>query len=182
MPLPPPWMPAPLHLASSDDMRSPDALRQTLAQFDLTDPRYLPGTFGCPGTRCNVALWDYSRAMSASIPHWIDTCGREMPPDVHKYRELSAAGQIGWLRVFGEEEGWFPCSPKQARVMANMGRPVVAGWVNPLEGKPSHVAMLLPTPDDESEPRIAQAGAANLFDVPLPRGFGPFKPEFWAHS
>lgn len=178
-----PWLPVPLVLACSDDCRSAECLRQVLAQFHVEeDERYRPNAFGCPGTRCNIFVWDATRALEAEVPHWVDTCGRSVRPGSRGARELSAAGQIGWLRVFGLEHGWQPVSTSDARALANQGRPVIATWTNPLDTKPSHVAMVLPTPAAEDEPRIAQAGALNAFDVPLSRGFGALRVEYWAHD
>jgi hypothetical protein len=172
-----------LVLACSDDCRSPEALRQTLAQFNVEhDERYQPNLFGCPGTRCNIFLWDATRALEAEVPHWVDNCGRPVKPGSAGAHELSAAGVIGWLRAFGAESGWQPVSAPEARALANQGRPVAVVWENPDHGRSSHVAMLLPTPEGERAPRIAQAGAANLFDVPLPRGFGELKVEYFAHD
>lgn len=183
MPPTAPWLPAPLVFACSSDCRSPEALRQVLEQFHVeTDERYRPGSFGCPGTRCNFFVWDATRALECEVPHWIDSCGRSVKPGAAGAHELSAAGQIGWLRVYGSDHGWQPVSAPEARALANQGRPVVAAWENPLTEKPSHVAMLLPTPAGEPEPRIAQAGASNLFDVPLSRGFGALRVLFWAHD
>ena len=184
MPPTPPWLPAPLALACSDDCRSPECLRQTLAQFHVeTDERYQPGSFGCPGTRCNFLTWDATRAMECEIPHWVDNSGTGVKHHSRGAHELSAAGTIGWLRVFGSDHGWQSVSSPEARALANKGRPVVATFENPDPALSSHVAMLLPTSESETEPRIAQAGAANLFDVPLSRGFGRGKRiEFWAHD
>ena len=96
--------------------------------------------------------------------------------------ELSAAGQITWLDMHGAERGWQVVSMPEARGLADQGRPVVAVYRAPTLETPSHVAMLLPTPMAERFPRIAQAGAQNLFDVPLPRGFGALKVQFWTHD
>lgn len=183
MPPTPPWLPAPLTLACSPDCRSPEALRQTLAQFDVEhDERYQRDSFGCKGTRCNTFCTDATRALEAEIPHAVDSCGRSVRTGTPGSHELSAAGMIGWLRVYGSEEGWQPVSAPEARALANQGRPVVAAWENPHPGQSSHVAMLLPTPEGMAEPRICQAGAANLWDRPLSHGFGNARPCFFAHD
>jgi hypothetical protein len=178
-----PWLPYPLVLACSADCRSPECLRQTLAQFDVEhDERYQPGSFSCPGTRCNIFLWDCTRALECEIPHWVGARGACVPPGTAGARELSAAGMIGWLKVFGSDHGWYVVAATSARMIANGGRPCVATWENPDREHPSHVAMLLPTPDIDPHPRIAQAGLSNLYDVPLPRGFAALQVQFWAHE
>lgn len=185
----PPWQPHPIILANGPGERSPDALRQTLRQFQLeTDERYKPGSFKCDGTRCNIFLWDGTAALECMIPHQVDNNGQSVLWGTKDSHELSALGMIDWLRVFGPEKGWQPVSMPEAIGLANQGRPVLAAWVNPNhydngKPKPSHVAILLPTPAGEKEPRIAQAGTCNFFDRPLTRGFGHFQPIlFWAHD
>lgn len=178
-----PWLPVPLVIACSDDCRSPECLRQVLAQFHVEeDERYKPHAFGCPGTRCNIFVWDATRALEAEVPHWIGEGGARVPPGTKGARELSAAGMIGWLMMYGQANGWQAVATPEARALANQGRPVIAAWVNPLTDHPSHVAMLLPTPDGEREVRIAQAGAVNLWDRPLHEGFGPYRVQYWAHD
>lgn len=178
-PLYPRWEPLPLRLACSVDNRSPQSLSLALSQFDVTkSPRYRPEPDG--RTWCNIYLWDATRALECEVPHWVSTTGA--PCAVGKGSELSAAGMIGWLRVFGEEYGWQLLSdPAEAAAHAEAGRPVIVSWENPKAGGASHVAMLLPPADGEL--RIAQAGRQCLFDEPLARGFGSVRPlQFWWHA
>jgi hypothetical protein len=178
-----PWLPVNLDLACSADCRSPECLRRVLNQFDLVNgERYKPGTFKCSGTRCNIFVWDATRALECEIPHWVDNNGCTVRPAAPGSHELSALGQIGWLRVFGDEYGWHKITLPEGRLLANKGCPVVVTWTNPNENQSSHVAMLLPTPNNEPIPHIAQAGRDNFFDGPITRGFGRLKVEVWTHD
>lgn len=181
------WEPWPLKLACSPDMRSPKALVSCLAQFDVEhNERYKPERVGnTTNTYCNVAVWDFTRALECEIPHWVSTTGA--PCAVGKGRELTALGMIMWLKVYGDEYGWKKLTDRhEADAHAAAGRPVVVCWENPQttpDGRrcPSHVAMLLPPVNGES--RIAQAGASNLFNAPLARGFGTIRDlDFWWHE
>lgn len=180
----PPWLPAPLVLACSADCRSPECLRQVLAQFDVEhDERYKPDTFGCPGTRCNIATTDFTRALECEIPHVVDNNGHPVKFGSPGSHEMTALGMIGWLRVFGSDNGWQAVAAPSARILANQGRPVVVAWTHPNPAASSHIAVLLPTPDGEPEPRVAAAGRVNVFDKPLSSSFGHAKPlEYWFHE
>jgi hypothetical protein len=172
------WEPYPLRLACSHDCRSQQCLGLVLAQFDVEkNARYRPEADG--RTWCNLYVWDATRALECEVPHWVSTTGA--PCRVGAGRELSAAGVIGWLRVFGAEHGWqLLTDPSEAAAHAEAGRPVVVTWEAPAS-RSSHVAMLMPPADGEL--RIAQAGAQCLFDVPLARGFGGVRPlQFWWHQ
>lgn len=175
----PPWQPWPLTLACSDDCRSPECLRAVLKQFDVaTNPRYAPNQMGLGETFCNIFVWDATRALECEVPHWCGNNGESLP--VGKGKELSAAGMIGWLRVFGSDNGWREVPLASARDRANGGFPVVVTWENPSPSKSSHVAMLLP--DADGQARIAQAGGSCFFDEPLERGFGRLKVVAFTHD
>ncbi|MBI5549324.1 MAG: hypothetical protein HY901_36020 [Deltaproteobacteria bacterium] len=178
MPPCPPWQSCPLTVFDARP-RSQAALFRALLQFDVErNRRYLRGQQGYDETYCNVFVWDATRALGCEVPHWVTNAeGKRV--------ETSALGVIHWLRSFGPAQGWYRVSREDAMAGANGGWPVVACWENAertRDGrlKPSHVAMLLPP--NGTECRIAQAGAENLFDVPIARGVGRGREiEFWAH-
>lgn len=136
--------------------RSPEALRAVLAQFQVeTSPRYRPGD---GSTYCNIFMWDATRALGCEVPHWVGEEGDR--------RELNCNNTVGWLELHGPAAGWREVKDAEtAGIHASAGGPALVIWRNPAPGKPGHVAMFLPS--SGVEPRIAQAGARCLFDVPL---------------
>lgn len=160
-------------LTNGPGERSPQALRNVCAQFEvLKNPRYARTP---SATFCNIFLWDVTRALGCEIPHWIDD-----PKAPNGRRELTVNGTIEWLEMNGRLYGWRECDYLQAGEQADRGCPAVPLWKNPT-GPHGHVAVCLPTV--RGGLRIAQAGAANLFDAPLSVGFGLVKPiRFWTHE
>ena len=61
-----PWVASSAALTCGTLCRSPEHLRQVLAQFDLSDSRYAADK---TGTKCNIYAWDASRALSCELPH-----------------------------------------------------------------------------------------------------------------
>lgn len=174
----PPWQPAQISLASSEDCRSPECLRACVKQFDAANSlRYTRNQMGLDETFCNVFCWDCTRALECEIPHWCGDRGESL--GVGKGRELSAAGMIGWLGMWGAEHGWWLAAGlSEAQPYADKGWPVVVSWLNP-HGT-SHVAMLLPSA--EGQHHIAQAGAMNFYDEPIGLGFGRLPVQCWVHQ
>jgi hypothetical protein len=143
-----------------------------------TDPRYVRGHAGHNETYCNILLWDLTLALGAPIPHWINPIDGS-PVAVLHGSETSANGVCDWLSKFGPSFGWNPADVTTAAANANKGCPTVVVWPNP--GGIGHVAMVLPTVNPPPV-HIAQAGAQNLFDVPVSRGFGTLPVSYYVHA
>ena len=155
-------------------LRKPDCLRAAVRQFDVEhNRRYAANQQGWGETYCNIFVWDCTRALECEIPH------------VHNRAELTALGMLGWLQNNGVDAGWYQVDRLEGWQRANAGYPVVAAWENPSHypdgrRRPSHVAVLIPSPDMSL--RIAQAGAINFYDGPLERGFGFARGiQYWTH-
>jgi hypothetical protein len=116
--------------------RSPQALKRAVAYIPFRSPRYV----AAPGERvslCNIAAWDWSRALQVHLPHWKgDT-------------EMSANMLFRWINhpqaggVFGE--GWQPVEAEAAQLLANRGVPVFALVENTTPGRHGHVALVYPS-------------------------------------
>lgn len=163
--------------------RSPANYVKALEQFKvLTNPRYVPRDVTGDGkaeTFCNIFLWDATKALSCEVAHWIDpSTGVEVP--MGKGKELSANGVCEWFTNHGLTHGWMLCDRLMATSRASRGFPTVVLWRNP--SGIGHVAMVMPSPDPR-QVRIAQAGAQNLFDVDILKGFGNVGPlRFYTHD
>ncbi|UCE00006.1 MAG: hypothetical protein JSV42_04610 [Chloroflexota bacterium] len=115
--------------------RSPEALMRVVEYTGFENPRYV----AAPGERvtmCNIAAWDWSRALQLHLPHWIgDT-------------EMSANMLYRWIThpeaggIYGE--GWQPIILTTARVLASLGIPVFALAENTVPKRHGHVAMVYP--------------------------------------
>lgn len=183
-----PWLPATIGFACTEDCRSPEHLVRALAQFEVQcNHRYDRDHPVAGDTHCNAFVWDATSALGCEVPHWIGPGGRSVQPFAAGAHELSAAGQISWLRAFGHDHGWEEITRPEANRRAARGFPVVVSWANPgmtSDGRslPSHVAMVLP-PLRPDEVRIAAAGARNLWDAPLEASFGDAHPlQWWTHD
>lgn len=170
----PPWQSCPI-VSYAERPRTQAALFRSCLQFDVArNPRYRQNQQGKLETYCNIFAWDVSRALGCEIPHWLEDANGDR-------RELSALGCIEWLRESGDAAGWRASSREGATSAVVLGQPTVVTWQNPKPGHSSHIAVVLPP--HAGELRIAQAGASNLFDVPLAQGFGGAEPlEFWVHQ
>lgn len=158
------WEPSQAVLTNGSDNRSPTAYRAVVEQFDVTyNPRYVKRD---GKTFCNIFLWDVTRALACEIPHWWGT------------RELNANDIAIWLTAHGADFGWKRITTAEsAAKKAALGFPTVAAWHN--VGGTGHVAVVIPGKDRIS---IAQAGAFNLWDEPLEKGFGTARPIFYSHD
>lgn len=115
--------------------RSPQALKRALAYVPFDSPRYV-ATPGERATMCNIAAWDWSRALSLHLPHWMGTT--EMSANM-LYRWISHSQAGG---VYGE--GWQPVPASAGRLLARRGIPVFALAENPRKGRHGHVALVYP--------------------------------------
>ncbi len=80
-------------------------------------------------TYCNIYVHDVTRAMWASIPHWV--CRSRFPNcdqrDSKQWTELNANATVDWLRSNGRIRGWIPidnalCNWIHARSQAGGGQ------------------------------------------------------------
>jgi hypothetical protein len=115
--------------------RSPEALIRVVDYTRFYNPRYVAE----PGERvtmCNIAAWDWSRALRVHLPHWMGET------------EMSANMLFRWVShpqaggVYGE--GWQPVDALAAQLLANRGVPVFALAENPRPKRHGHVAMVYP--------------------------------------
>jgi hypothetical protein len=98
---------------------------------------------------CNIAAWDWSRALQVHLPHWIGAT------------EMSANMLFRWISqpqaggIYGE--GWQPIKQKAAQLLANRGIPVFALVENSTPGRHGHVCMVYPSPtkNPDVEPLFA---------------------------
>jgi hypothetical protein len=167
------WDPVDAPIRSEPGARSRAQLALVLAQFCVeTNPRYRPERLitGRLLTWCNIFVWDVTRALGCEVPHWLD----------YPRRELTANDQIAWLAsADGFNAGWSACTPANAYELARQGCPVVATFKAPVGS--GHVALVHPSPDDEPEILVTQAGrvcrdAARLVDC-----FGAMPVHFFSH-
>lgn len=115
--------------------RRPRALMQVVEYTQFDTPRYV----AAPGERvtmCNIAAWDWSRALQLHLPHWVGET------------EMSANMLFRWIShpqaggIYGE--GWQPIQAKAAQLLANRGIPVFALAESTVPGRHGHVAMVYP--------------------------------------
>lgn len=139
-------------LTNDPGNRTPDTYNQLLDQFNVeTNPRYAERE---GNTLCNAYVLDVLWAAGTEIPH------------------MNADGVATWLEQQGQAHGWRAVSAAEAQDWANNGYPTVAAYYGgAIES--GHLAMVRPGPYDEaSGPTISQAGAENLNQTTVVRGFG----------
>jgi len=145
--------------------RSPELLNRILDQFDLKHLRYQPSV---EGTKCNIYVWDATRALACEVPQ------RELVNNV--LTQLNANAMFNWLTgPRGREHRWNEVTEQVARARADAGFPVVVSQRNP--SGPGHMAMGRPAPKDSAEDGklwVAQAGGRNL---PMARAADTFLPH-----
>lgn len=162
-----PWIPVQAPRTNGSDYRSPGALAEVLAQFDVVNtPRYKKRDLTADGqaeTFCNIFVSDATKALACEVPHW------------WLRHELDVDQMMVWLQRAPAMHGWGQQAEEVARLAANKGQPVIAVWPGHMFGGAKvagHIAMLMPTPAASIQPRCAAAGATNVFDAPLSASFG----------
>jgi hypothetical protein len=163
-------------LTSGSALRSPDLLKQIVAQFDLDHAqRYQPQDLngdGHPETLCNVAAIDLTTALGAPLPRtW---------PDGKAWREQTANSLHDWLTYSGPSRGWEAVDAHIAQRMADTGQIAIVAYRNPHPEESGHIALLVPS---EGQPGvwIAQAGARCFSRGPLAQGFGDLPIVYFGH-
>jgi hypothetical protein len=115
--------------------RSPQALMRVVEYTPFNNPRYV----AAPGERvtmCNIAAWDWSRALQVHLPHWVGET------------EMSANMLFRWIShpqaggIYGE--GWQPVKANAAQLLAFRGIPVFALAESSVPRRRGHVAMVYP--------------------------------------
>lgn len=153
------WKPVASRIISTPDARSAAQLDAVLAQFHVeSNPRYRPGG---GVTWCNIFTWDWSLAMGAEIPHWVDG------------KETTANILAGWLAAHWTEHG-----PRDAQGEANAGRPCVAVAVN--RAGPGHIAPVRPGEWKAGGPWVCNVGARNVERSLTAARFGRLEPRFYS--
>lgn len=133
---------------------------------------------GTLSTFCNVFAADYTRAMCAEIPHWVDAEGRPSLKAAGGH-ELSANATQGWLEDHGLQYGWQRADAFEAMRYGNMGKPACFTWVN-ATGRSGHIAAVINA--TEGVMMLAQAGALNSSRIPFSRVMGKTPVKFWVHE
>jgi len=170
------WVPTSPPLTNGPSARLAATYTSVVAQFDVANnPRY---TRRNGNTFCNIFVWDVTAAMSAIVPHWVDSTGNPVP--MGKGKELDANAVCEWVEQHGAINGWSPCTEQEAVVNANQGCPTIAIWKN--VGGIGHVAIVIPSnPLVCTRAMTAQSGARNFFDEPVTHGFGNLPVSYYKH-
>jgi hypothetical protein len=110
-------------------------------------------------------------------------CARlKVPMPAPELANSVAANQFDWLLDQGKESGWLAVGDVEARLLANQGWVVVAGWKNPGPASERKLSALLAIvrPDtaplaelEKSGPKVITAGLTNRNAVPLDKAFPP---------
>lgn len=168
-------------LTNSPGNRQRNIYDQVINQFAVArNSRYI-ATGG--KTFCNIFSWDVTRAMGATIPHWINAAGEIMEPFSQNASEVNVNGTLGWIERFGPNHGWSPTDAQGAQEAANQGRPAVAMRRNPIPGRHGHIAMVRPGSINNRGPATAQAGSSNFNMGHLKDGFGDLpNVKFFRHD
>jgi hypothetical protein len=168
-----------LRVLNKPGKRSPQALKSVVEYTQFNSPRYV----AAPGERitmCNIAAWDWSRALQLHLPHWIGET------------EMSANMLFRWVShpqaggIYGE--GWQPVNPRAAQLLTNRGIPVFALAENSAPRRHGHVALVYPTQASDLNAELYFAtvnngrshggnGIKNLRDT-----FRRLRPTFFVHK
>lgn len=137
--------------------RSPGNL---LALIQARDVEHNPVYQATDGeTHCNQFVRDVLADMGVPFPR----------SDWYAHQQIDHLGSDA-----GRVDGWRLClTSEDAAHQANMGRPVVATYRNPIEppAAHSHIAIVVPAVGGAG-PNVAQAGFSNFSNKPVGRGFG----------
>ena len=90
--------------------RSPGAYRAVLKYFNVADSANLRYARTPTATYCNIFAHDATRALQASIPHWVRDEHQRSPPV--GWNEMNANATFDWLLRSGQSAGWFVIGPE----------------------------------------------------------------------
>lgn len=127
---------------NDESQRSPAAYIAVLDYFNVAHPANARYVRTARDTFCNIYVHDVTRAMRASIPHWI----RDPAQTGHKpigRRELNANATFDWINAMGRSVGWIPID----RAMID--------WIN----RQQTLGQSIPFPQGVIPAGIAAAGA-----------------------
>lgn len=145
-------------------------------QFNVMDERYLPGD---GKTWCNIFTWDWSCAMGAEVPHWVDVVGNPVAPFTPGARELNANALNPWFENAGHARGWREVrSSGSVLAEVNAGNVVVACMTNP-KGH-GHITPVRP---DANEITVINVGARNFARGKIGAAYGSYLKDvrYWVH-
>ncbi|HTP98165.1 MAG TPA: hypothetical protein VMN56_02485 [Casimicrobiaceae bacterium] len=110
--------------------RNPATYDAILDYFNVAHPGNARYARTPKDTYCNIYVHDVTRAMGASIPHWV----RDPAQTAHKplgWRELGANATCDWLNAVGRPSGWLLVDGAMldavARLRAAPGGPLAVG-------------------------------------------------------
>lgn len=193
------WFPAHPPILNGPESRSAANQELVICQFGVaTHPRYqpippqpaVPATATAPAipakgwtTYCNIFVWDYTSAMQAAIPHYVNKVTRDPSVWGKDSDELDANEVYEWLRDHGSRFGWMKAIEAEARKAAILGKPVVSTWKNPT-GRSGHIqAIKAPRRGDLVDATYAaQAGITCFEHALMAKGFDKIKPDFYVHA
>jgi hypothetical protein len=168
-----------LEVINKPGERSPAAIKRVVDYTQFNNPRYVAAR-GERVTMCNIAAWDWSRALQVHLPHWIGET------------EMSANMLTRWIShpqaggTYGE--GWQPIKARAAQLLANRGVPVFALAENPNPRRHGHVCMVYPslTNDPAVEPYFASVANGRSLGgngiKTLRNTFRWLKPTYFVHK
>lgn len=167
-------------ITSMVGQRSATRTEQVTAQFKLeSDTRYQPGD---GKTWCNIWAWDWSCAMGAEIPHWVDAKDMPCKPFAPGGRELSANSLADWFTSAAAKAlGWSE-RRATASVVAEVNAGNVAIAIVAIPGGHGHITPIVP---DKLAIHVAHVGSNNRQRCTLAQAFGvalAAKVRFWVHA
>lgn len=174
-------LPALLRVSSAIGHRSAASLDAVIDALNLDQSvryraRDVTGD-GIDETFCNIAMWDFSRAMNCEIPHWIRPDGSIANAHEKGARELRINDTMTWLDQHGAAHGFVKVDGAAARLYALTGAFASVWWRNPT-GRAGHAAFLR-----SDGVTIAQAGRRSFSRGTIREGFGNISPlVWWVHA
>lgn len=187
----PAYLPVTCPVTGGSTNRSAELTSRILDMHDLLHPRYQRDSGGLPGTRCNIFVWDVSRAHGCEIAHvdlfrsqndvafltWLRGDGADLAGQISEPFEDEAKHAAEALRLPRWRE--LDANAMVLWLLGDKGKS--HGWREVTEpvaidsaaaGLPTvaawhnpagigHIAWVIPTPGGESGVWLAQAGATN---------------------
>ncbi len=166
-------------LSGQPSQRNASTYDNVINQFAVANnPRYTPKG---NDTYCNIFAWDVTRAMGATLPHWVFPGGEPAEYKANGAYELNANAGHRWLNEDGAKYGWRQVSAAEAQALANQGHPTVVSY-DSLSSAPGHIAVVRPGQLNANGPTIAQAGATNTNFAHVKDTFGNKPVQYWVND